>query len=149
MKALRQITFSIRRDSDRDRAQIFLSCRGSATVEFIALALPLFLPLFLFLNQYSVQSDLEGSLRTLSREMARAVVSSENDGVAIRVANELFIKGGRALGVGPQINSGKITFELHCASNPCISPDNEISVEIYAKELNHLISAVEYVSPWA
>ena len=115
----------------------------------MALALPLFLPLFLFLNQYSVHSDLEGSLRTLSREMARAVVSSENDNVANRVANEIFIKGGGALGLGTEIRSGKITFELQCKSTSCISPANEVRVHIHATELSHFITSVEYVSPWA
>lgn len=147
MKAASQVFASIRK-ARRSESGVF-SCRGSATIEFVALALPLFLPLFLFLNQYSVHSDLEGSLRTLSREMARAVVSSENDDVANRVANEIFIKGGGALGLGTEIRSGKITFELQCKSNPCISPDNEVRVHIHATELSHFITSVEYVSPWA
>ena len=125
------------------------SCRGSATIEFVALAIPLFLPLFLFLNNYAVKSDLEGSLRTLSREMARSVVTSENDIVANNVAREVFVKGGSALGLREDIESGRITFELICHSDPCISPDNEVQIRIHTPDLNHLISSIEYVSPWA
>jgi len=133
----------------RTGAKIIQCNRGSATVEFVALALPLFLPLFLFLNQYSVKSDLEGSLRTLGREMARAVVSSENDRIADDVANEIFFKGGRALGLSEEISSGEITYQLMCRSSPCISPDNEIQVLISTPQLTHSISAIEFVSPWA
>ena len=133
----------------RTGAKIIQCNRGSATVEFVALALPLFLPLFLFLNQYSVKSDLEGSLRTLGREMARAVVSSENDRIADDVANEIFFKGGKALGLSEEISSGEITYQLMCRRSPCVSPDNEIQVLISTPQLTHSISAIEFVSPWA
>jgi Flp pilus assembly protein TadG len=66
---------------------------GSAVLEFVALALPLFIPLFIFLNQYAISSDTQSSLRTLSREMARGFVTSENDQVAERVTFEIFSKG--------------------------------------------------------
>jgi hypothetical protein len=123
--------------------------RGGAIVEFIALALPLFLPLFIYLNQYGVISNTETSLRILAREVARGVVSSENDEVAFRVANEIFLKGGEALGFRDEISRGTLRLELNCKESPCISPENEIEVTIFSSEINRDISAVEYVSPWA
>ena len=89
--------------------KLLRSDRGSATVEFVTLALPLFIPLFIFLSQYSLESNLEGSLRTLSREMARGIVTSENDSIAEAVSNEIFIKAGSVLGFEEAINSGEIT----------------------------------------
>lgn len=123
--------------------------RGGATVEFVTLALPLFIPLFIFIGQYSIQSDLEGNLRTLSREMARGIVTSENDSIAEDVAYEIFIKGGEVLGYGDQISSGSIKFRVLCRENPCISPNNEVTVTISSSELKNRVSAVEFVSPWA
>jgi hypothetical protein len=126
-----------------------ISDRGSATVEFVAIGLPLFVPLFLFLSTYATQSDLESSLKTLSREMARAVVTSENDEVARAVSREVFLKGGEVLGLTDQIERGEIQYELICKERVCISPNNEIQIAIASSKLNHLVQAVEYVSPWA
>jgi hypothetical protein len=123
--------------------------RGSATVEFVALALPLFIPLFLYLNLYATRSDLESSLKTLSREMARVIVTAENDEVARRAAFELFTKGGEVLGLQKKITNGSIQFEILCREKPCISPDNEVRVAISSPEIEGVITAVEYVSPWA
>jgi hypothetical protein len=125
------------------------SNRGSATVEFVTLALPLFIPLFIYLNHYSLESNLEGSLKTLSREMARGIVTSENDSIAMAVSYEIFVKAGSILGFDNAIQTGKMQFRVHCRNQPCISPDNEIKVTISSSDLRHSISAVEYVSPWA
>jgi hypothetical protein len=122
---------------------------GSAVLEFVALALPLFIPLFIFLNQYSLQSDTESSLRTLSREMARAFVTSENDDVAGRVASEVFAKGAKFLGFQADVESGDMNFIYRCRQQPCISPDNEIMISIHSKRAERTITTIEYVSPWA
>lgn len=127
----------------------FCADRGSATVEFVTLALPLFIPLFIYLNHYSVESNLEGSLKTLSREMARGIVTSENDLIATAVSREIFIKAGSVLGFDEAIGTGKLKFEIKCRNQPCISPNNEIKVILNSSDLRHSISAVEYVSPWA
>lgn len=125
------------------------SQNGGAIVEFIGLALPLFIPIFIYLNQYALVSDTESSLRTLAREMSRALVTSENDNVAEAVAFEVFIKGGQALGFGDEIARGDMKYQIQCRSRPCISPNNEIEVIIISIPLDREISAVEYVSPWA
>lgn len=122
---------------------------GSAVLEFVALALPLFIPLFIYLNQYAVASDTEASLRTLSRQMARAFVTSENDEVAARVSFEVFSKGAAILGFEKGLATGALTYEFKCKNSPCISPDNEIVITLRSKDSNQVISAVEYVSPWA
>lgn len=122
---------------------------GSAVLEFVALALPLFIPLFLFLNQYSVSSDLQSSLRTLSREMARGFVTSENDEVAQRVAQEIFIRGASVLGLESELANHNLTYYISCRSRPCISPNNEIVLTLQSKSMDASISTVEYVSAWS
>lgn len=123
--------------------------RGSASLEFVALAIPLFIPLFIYLAQYSTHSDLEGSMRTLAREMARAVVTSENNGVAESVVQEVFIKAGSVLGLQSEIDSGELSYEVLCRESDCISPDNEIQIILHSRKLEHSVRVVEYVSPWA
>jgi Flp pilus assembly protein TadG len=138
--------------AQRLKNRILLQLRseeGGAIVEFVALALPLFIPIFIYLNHYGQISDTESSLRTLAREMSRAVVISENDAIAERVAAEIFIKGGASLGLEEEIISGDIRYFLQCNARPCIGPDNQVEVRIMSNSLNRTISAVEYVSPWA
>ena len=123
--------------------------RGSAVVEFVALALPLFVPLFLFLNQYALQSDTEASLRTLGREMSRAFVTSENDEIAERVTYEVFIKGGNVLGFGDDLADGSLSYTYDCQKQPCISPNNRVEITLHSRKAGRNISIIEYLSPWA
>ena len=122
---------------------------GSAIVEFIVLALPLFIPLFIYLNHYASSSDVQASLRTLSREMARGFVTSENDAVASRVTFEIFSKGAEALGFSQELASGSLTYSFECKNSPCISPNNEIVITLRSSKSETYISTIEYVSPWA
>ncbi|MEI7660514.1 MAG: hypothetical protein WCI82_07055, partial [Actinomycetes bacterium] len=52
---------------------------GSAIVEFVALAIPLFIPVFIYLNGFASVSGNEAVVRTLAREGVRAYVASDND----------------------------------------------------------------------
>jgi Flp pilus assembly protein TadG len=122
---------------------------GSAVLEFIALALPLFIPLFIFLNQYATSSDAQASLRTLSREMARGFVTSENDQVAERVTFEIFSKGATVLGLERELSEGSLTYVYQCKSKPCISPNNEIVITVNSRYSDISISTVEHVSAWS
>ena len=122
---------------------------GSAVLEFIALALPLFIPLFIFFNQYSVSSDMQSSLRTLSREMARGFVTSENDEVAQRATEEIFIRGSSVLGLDNELANGNLTYIFQCKRHPCISPNNEIVITVRSQSAGTSISTVEYVSAWS
>lgn len=123
--------------------------KGSATVEFVLLALPLFLPLFFYLNQYAIQSDIESSMRTVSREMARAFVTAENDDVAFEVSEEVFLKMSEVLGYKEDTARGDLHYTIECVDSPCISPNNEVQVRLRSESLNRTITAIEYVSPWA
>jgi Flp pilus assembly pilin Flp len=123
--------------------------RGSATVEFVLLAMPLFIPLFLFINNYAIKSDLESSMRVMGREMARAFVQAENDESAYFVAQEVFLQSGRIFGYEDEIAKGELAFQIYCGNNPCISPDNEIRVTLTSKNLDQRITTLEFVSPWS
>lgn len=122
---------------------------GSAVLEFVALALPLFIPLFIYLSQYATSSDAQASLRTLGREMARGFVTSENDAVAERVTFEIFAKGADVLGFSDELTSGSLTYSFECKNRPCISPNNEIVITVKSEKAQTSISTVEYISPWA
>ena len=130
----------------------FLEERGSASVEFVALAIPLFIPLFIFMNDFASVSDAQGSLRTLAREAARGFVTSPNDEVAYSVANEIVTKGGEILGYSNAVGNGELEMQISCSDRPCISPNSSIRIRLTRKEDGSPFvsaSAIEYVSPWA
>ncbi len=131
--------------------RIFCEERGSASIEFSVLAIPLFLPIFLFLHQFAGLSSDESIARTLARESVRAFILSSSDDVARSVAGQVIQAGGAQLGLtDEEINDINLTF--YCSLSPCLSPDGLVRarVEIKSKDSNRTVvaSAQEYVSPW-
>jgi Flp pilus assembly protein TadG len=132
--------------------KISKSEKGSASIEFSLLAIPLFIPLFIFMSQFSHASDAQDSLRTLARETARAFVTSKDDETAHFVANQILIKGADLLGYDTDSADRSIAMKITCGARPCIAPDNSILVELRMKSPNGIdieVAAIEYVSPWA
>ncbi len=126
--------------------------RGSASVEFVLLAIPLFIPLFIFLNSFASSSDAQEVLRTLARESARGFVTSTNDEVAFAVAEEIVTQGSKILGFEENSSRSRIRMAVDCLSSPCISPDNSIRISLTLLrdgENAITVRALEYVSPWA
>ena len=132
--------------------KISKSEKGSASIEFSLLAIPLFIPLFIFMSQFSHASDAQDSLRTLARETARAFVTSKDDETAHFVANQILIKGADLLGYDIDSADKPIAMKITCGARPCIAPENSILVELRMKSPNGIdieVAAIEYVSPWA
>ena len=126
--------------------------KGSASIEFIALALPLFVPLIIFLQQFSSASSEEGFARTLAREGARAYVSSSNSLSAEEMMNKVIIVAGEKLGLSDEQFS-RMAIGLECSNSPCHSPNGRVQVTIHfsatAKYRSVTASAQEYFSPWS
>lgn len=126
--------------------------RGSASVEFALLAIPLFIPLFLYMNNFSHMSDSQDSLRTLAREAMRGFVTSSSDDIAYQVAHEIVTQGADVLGYREAVDSGQIQMHIECSTSPCISPNSRILMTL-TQSLDSRpdikVSAIGYVSPWA
>jgi hypothetical protein len=125
--------------------------RGSASVEFVLLAIPLFLPILLFLNHFSALSNSELAARTLVRESLRAYVTSPNNEVAPSRAWQVLTVGGRAEGLTEnQISAMDISYQ--CSVTPCISPNARIRATLkmpLPKQNRTVIAeAEEFISPW-
>ena len=123
------------------------NCQGSASLEFVVLAIPLFLPILIFMTSFSESSDAQGALRSLAREGARAYVISANDEIANQVAAKVIAVGADALGYKESIR-----YLIRCSQTPCIYPNGRVSVSVIARLQNSdevEVTAIEYVSPWA
>ncbi len=130
----------------------FLDEEGSASVEFVLLALPLFIPIFIFLGQFSVVGSHEMALQTLARESLRAFVESNSDEVGRALIKEVVEVGGRNLGLSPQ-EIAAIDVDLECSKNPCHLPNGRVRIMLtmdpsssHGREVS--AGAQEYFSPW-
>ena len=124
---------------------------GSASVEFVALALPLFIPLFIFLQQFAGVSAEENIARTLAREGARAYVSSSSDHSAEEMMNKVIMVAGKELGLTEE-QFDRLTIGLECSNSPCHFPNGKVQVTIHFNANSEFravtASAQEYFSPW-
>ncbi len=126
--------------------------RGSASIEFVALALPLFVPVILFLHQFASVSGQEEIARTLAREGARAFVTSSNQSSAAAAMSAVIQSAGRELGL-TEDEFQRMAVNLECSNSPCYSPNGKIVVTVHfgaSKEFRAVTaSAQEYISPWS
>ena len=130
----------------------FWKCdRGSASIEFVSLALPLFIPVIFFLHQVATLSAEEELARTLAREGARAfIMSSSAEGAEIAMS-AVIESAGKQLGL-TSADFSRMAVGLECSSSPCYSPNSKIIVTIHfaaTKQFRAVTaSAQEYISPW-
>ena len=125
---------------------------GSASVEFIALALPLFIPLIIFLQQFASVSAEENFARTLAREGARAYVSSSTPESAEEMMHKVILVAGKELGLTEEQFS-RMAVGLECSDLPCHSPNGRVQITIHFSATSKFravtASAQEYFSPWS
>lgn len=129
-----------------------LDDQGSASVEFVLLALPLFIPIFIFLGQFSVVSSHEMALQTLSRESLRAFIESNSDQAGGILIREVIEKGGRHLDLSPR-EIAAIEVDLQCSNTPCHTPNGRVRITLTMNpSVNNgreiTAGAQEYFSPW-
>jgi Flp pilus assembly protein TadG len=131
--------------------RFFRNEQGSASVEFVALAIPLFIPLFIFFNQFANLSGEEEMARTLAREGARAYVASSGSETAEVMMNRVIMAAGEELGLTPAQFS-RLAIGLKCSNSPCHSPNGRVQVTIHFSSTSEFravtASAQEYISPW-
>jgi hypothetical protein len=126
---------------------------GSASVEFVVLALPLFIPIFIFLGQFSTLTSHEMVMQTLVRESLRSYVESSNDESGEALIRQVIEVGGRNLGLS-QLEVGAIDIEMKCSKNPCHLPNGRVRITLTMDpSVNHgrtvKAAAQEYFSPWS
>ena len=124
---------------------------GSATVEFVALAIPLFIPIFIYLNHFSSVSANEDIARSMAREILRVYVISENDDAA----RDLSGKATQLLARQWHLTDSEVASlrtRMDCSRFPCLTADGRIKLTIsFTDEQTGRVvsaSAQEHLSPW-
>jgi Flp pilus assembly protein TadG len=124
---------------------------GSAVVEFVALAIPLFIPIFIYINSFASISGNESVIRTLAREGVRAYAASDNDFSGRATSAQAVQVIAKELGL---TNSEMQSLEANydCSRFPCLSANSRIRLTIsFVDEQSHRMisaSAQENISPW-
>jgi len=135
--------------------------RGSATSEFVLLALPLFVPALLFFLAISQVSRAEMEASFLAREALKAFVTGQND-IEGHQRTRLLLDNYAKLGsspIGPSVGkelenstgnqsrvsgTSSIQYSVRCSSVPCIIPGSEIEMTLYSPvDIATEISAIE------
>ena len=131
-------------------ARLIREERGSASIEFVMLAIPLFLPIFIYLNQFASLSWGEESAQVLARESLRGYVQTKSDESGRIIAGQVIAVVGAKMGLSSnEINS--ITINIECSKSPCISANSVIRNEIRIRlDSGRFVSAIaqEHLSPW-
>jgi Flp pilus assembly protein TadG len=126
---------------------------GSASVEFVLLALPLFIPIFIFLGQFSTVSSNETVLQTLARESLRSYIESSNGEAGEALIRQVIEIGGKNLGLS-QEEIRAIDVEMRCSKNPCHQTNGRVRITLTMDpSVNHgrtvQAAAQQYFSPWS
>lgn len=135
----------------RKLRSLFAEEVGSASVEFVLLAIPLFLPILIFLAQFDRLSNSELIARNLVRESLRAYVTSSNPVSAPSRAQEVLLRAAREQGLTEsEIRNLDLSFQ--CSEFPCLSPNGRVraTLKLRLGNDNRIVTsqAQEFISPW-
>jgi Flp pilus assembly protein TadG len=129
----------------------FFSESGSAIVEFVALAIPLFIPIFIYLNHFSSISMNEEIARSMAREVLRVYVISEDESAARNLSGDAM----NLLAQQWKLSNSEIASlrtQMECTHLPCLSANGRIKLTISFndEQTGRVISASaqEHLSPW-
>jgi len=110
------------------------SDEGSAIVEFLLLALPLFLPLVIYLTNVYQDSHSRFDIQNYSRQLARAYVSSGSEEIANARIEVIRHEFENSLFRKDHFKSAPIV-EVHCSGNPCLANGNTVEIIVRAQQL--------------
>jgi hypothetical protein len=124
---------------------------GSAIVEFVALAIPLFIPIFIYLNHFSSVSVNEEIARSMAREILRVYVISEDEFAARNLSGQAINLLARQWKLTDSEVASMRT-HMDCTHSPCLSANGRIKLTIsFTDEQTGRVvsaSAQEHLSPW-
>ena len=124
---------------------------GSAIVEFVALAIPLFIPIFIYLNHFSSVSVNEEIARSLAREVLRVYVISEDESAARNLSGQAIQLLARQWKLSDSEIASMQT-HMDCSHIPCLSANGRIKLTITFRDnqTGRVVSASaqEHLSPW-
>jgi len=124
---------------------------GSAIIEFIILALPLFIPLVIYLTSVNSSAQIQYEARNFARQIARVYVTSPSqESTSSRVAALIDVFSKNSF---PENGIDLLpTVQISCSMNPCISPNSRVVVDVVLTSSKNRNSAkakaIQTVDSW-
>jgi len=131
--------------------------RGSASVEMVTLAIPLFIALVMLASHVTVVSASKIEISHLARTALRAFVTAsstplgharvqqvlQSDDAAFTQSWALDSDGGGAL-----VGEGRISYFIECHRIPCIQPSNRVRITLEDRLLGTRVAASLTTDQW-
>ena len=115
---------------------------GSAIIEFIMIALPLFIPLAIFMTNVQADASIQYQSRNLVRQIARVYATSDSELEGIQrltVLRETFMEEIFDQVTGIQVPE----IFIRCSRSPCLIPGSKVQVVVVVKRSNgHVLANV-------
>jgi hypothetical protein len=124
---------------------------GSAVVEFIIYALPLFLPLAFFITSFHSSETVNFAAQTLARNVLRIYQTGNTIENVESSVNTLVNESESTVLSGFSLRSAPI-ISVNCQSYPCLTPSSlvEVKVMLYLSTQEDPITgdATGYIDAW-
>jgi len=135
----------------KNKPLLFTEESGSAVVEFVLLAIPLFVPLSYFLVNVANHVSAESQVRNFARQSVRAYVTSPNEDVAMGRINAILDTFRNQHQVRESLSQG-IDISLVCSQVPCLSSGGIVKAVVNVPSDGLIrgfkVSASESVDDW-
>lgn len=128
---------------------LLLDVRGSATIEFVALVIPLFVPLGIYIANLAHTTLGHLDIQNLAGQMAKAYVVSQNDDAAR--ANIDSLNQEYSVRVLQKEGIATLpTYQVQCQSNPCITKNSAVMITVSLVTSSGVMSAsaAQIVDAW-
>lgn len=103
--------------------------KGSAVIEVIILALPLFLPILIYFSAVGHSSMISSDIREIAQQSARAYITSPSqDFEESRL--QTVVKAFSQSVLVPDGIYEIPSISVICSANPCLTPDSRVKVTI-------------------
>ena len=131
--------------------------RGSASVEMVIFAMPLFIPLILLASHAASVSSSKIEISHLARTSLRAFVSAPSTPLGhARIQQVLLVAEGRdmqARDIGLNLSSphgtgSRFSYRLECRNLPCIQPSNRVRITIEDRKVGTSVAATLNTDQW-
>ena len=119
---------------------------GSAVLEFVAIAIPLFVPLILYFGTMNAKVQEAFDLNNLARQAARAYITAPDESLAeARVQAVLDVASHQH---SLDLTNQSISYQVECSAQPCLTPDSHIKVTLQIEPSGRSASDIQVVDAW-
>jgi len=129
--------------SSREVMRLLRDERGSASVEVVIFAMPLFIPLILLASQMTAVSAAKIEISHLARTSLRAFVTASSTPLGHARVQQVLELADTSQGGG-----GKFSYLIECRRTPCIQPANRVRITLEDRDVGVAVTASLSTDHW-